>query len=149
MTEATTKNETITEQELAEIVYGDVPKVEVEEKPKRKKASGNKGKKTKQNPNAVPKPKQEPKPACTWRIETLDENNELVKVLYEEISNKDLLALTSVEKDTGKSRKFLANQEGMKVRMTRISSGKSYTALPDKKKEEPKKKTARKSKASK
>ncbi len=60
----------------------------------------------------------------------LDGSVELV--LHEAITSKELLRKTGVEKDTGKSRKVLANRKGAPVQMVHSRSGRTYVSKPDK-----------------
>lgn len=83
------------------------------------------------------KAKKEPAPKPTWLIETLAEDGSVATVLYEAITSKELLELTGVEKDTGKSRKQMSELQGAPVRMTHSRSGMQYTSKPSKVKEVP------------
>ena len=97
-----------------------------EEKPQRRAAAnGDKRRKSSKNGKGG---KAEPKPKPTWEVVALEDDGETVReVLYAAITSAELLQATGVEKDTGKSRKVLADRNGCIVRMTHSVSGKFYT----------------------
>lgn len=97
----------------------------------RKVATANSSKKAKSATKSQPEKKDKPQPP-TWEVTTLAEDGEVKEVIYPAITSKELLIATKVEKDTGKSRKLLADEHQAPVRMTHSKSGKIYTSKPSK-----------------
>jgi hypothetical protein len=77
-----------------------------------------------------PKEKAAPKPKPGWLVEILQEDGSTL-VLHESITSRDFDAEYGEE---GMPRKVLANRHGLPCRVTNLSSGKQYTAKPEKQK---------------